>query len=257
MTCSPNQETFIYNIISYAYTVVHLDKDLHAKKLTLCKLQMTCQMSCAHDWICCFCRLAVVINNETFENEKLWRSMQHLKTTMSWDNSRRQSHLPKPSYFEYVSAALVIPKSCISGLAFKNGCPLMFLNYVVYCCFQTILYEDIELSPPTPSEQNSPERPQPATLTTSSTHVLPKPTLSQPQSHYVLIEDQILLIIGMVAIWLGLAGRISLLETDGRSHCYTYDIFVTCMYQISFTYVQVFGPLRWKQVKLLLRCHGR
>ena len=142
MTCSPNKETFIYNIISYAYTVVHLDKDLYAKKFTLCKLQMTCQMSCAHDWICCFCRLAVVINNETFENEKLWRSMQHLKTTMSWDNSRRQSHLPKPSYFEWVSAALVIPKLCISGLAFKNGCPLMFLNYAACCCFQTILYEE-------------------------------------------------------------------------------------------------------------------
>ena len=145
------------------------------------------------------------------KNEKLWRSMHHLKTTMSWDNSRRQSHLPKPSYFEWVNAALVIPKLCRSGLAFKNGCPLMFSNYVACCCFQTILYEDIELSAPTPSEPNSPERPQPATLTTLSTHELPKPTLSQPQSHYVLIVDEILLIMGMVANWIGLAGRISLL----------------------------------------------
>ena len=129
----------------------------------------------------------------------------------------------------------------------------------IYCCFQTILYEDIELSAPTPSEPNSPERPQPATLTTPSTlYPLPSTlTLSQPQSHYVLIVDQILLLLGMVVNWLGLAGRISLLETDGRIHCYTYDIFVTCMYQISFTYEQVFGPLRWKQVKLLLGCHGR
>ena len=87
----------------------------------------------------------------------------------------------------------------------------------------------MELSAPTPSEPNSPERPQAATLTTPSTQVLPKPTLSQPQSHYVLFVDQKLFLIGIVVNWLRLAGVISVIETDRRSHCYTNDIGVTCI----------------------------
>ena len=108
---------------------------------------------------------AHMIGYAVFVGWLLWLTMKLLKTRNFGDQcsiSKLQCHgitlegshiYPNPPYFEYVSAALVIPKSCISGLAFKNGCPLMFLNYVVYCCFQTFLYEDIELSAPTPSEQ--------------------------------------------------------------------------------------------------------
>lgn len=112
------------------------------------------------------------------------------------------------------------------------------IMYTSVLCLQACTYEDIcitapHVSPPTPTRKRRAQPPvdEGMTPTPPTRPPLTSPRSQSPitqskteNSHFLLIANQILLMVGMAVEWCGLAARIRSLQMDGKNiHACIFD----------------------------------